>query len=93
MSNRLYMGNLPCDTTEDAIRERFVAIGEVIEVRIVRDRETGRPRGFAFVTMATVADAARAIVELNGKIIDGRTLRVNEAEHRIARRGRHGRSD
>jgi cold-inducible RNA-binding protein len=92
MSNRLYVGNLPGTTTEDTIRQRFMAVGPVTEVRIVTDRETGHPRGFAFVTMASIADAAQAIVQLNGMIFDGRTLRVNEAEHRPARRGRHGRS-
>ena len=93
MSNRVYVGNLPCDTTEDTIRHRFKAVGEVVDVRIVKDRETGRPRGYALVTMASADDAAKAIATLNGKIFDGRTLRVNEAEHSISRRGRRGRCD
>ncbi|PRQ06923.1 RNA recognition motif domain-containing protein [Enhygromyxa salina] len=93
MSKRLYVGNLSCDITEDTIRQHFDGIGEVVEVCIVKDRETGRPRGYAFVTMASLAEAANAIVELNGKVCDGRTLRVNEAEHQVSRRGRHGRCD
>lgn len=93
MSNRLYVGNLPCDTTEDTIRERFTAVGPVADVSIVKDRETGHSRGFAFVTMASITDAAKAIVQLNGRVFDGRTLRVNEAEDCTSRRGRRGRAD
>lgn len=93
MSNRLYVGNLSCDTTEDTIRQRFTAVGEVTDICVVKDRETGRPRGYAFVTMASIEEAAKAIVELNGKIFGGRTLRVNEAEHQISRRGRNSRCD
>jgi RNA recognition motif-containing protein len=90
MSTRLYVGNLSFNTTGDTIREEFSALGEVTDVHIVMDRETGRPRGFAFVTMGSPAEAAKAINEMNGKMVDGRPLRVNEAEERAARGGGGG---
>src|SRR5262245_41559688 len=82
MGNRLYIGNLSFQTTADTIRELFTQFGEVTDVHVVMDRDTGRPRGFAFVTMGTDAEAQKAIAEVNGKTIDGRPLRVNEAEER-----------
>jgi RNA recognition motif-containing protein len=90
MSTRLYVGNLSFNTTGDTIREEFSALGEVTDVHVVMDRETGRPRGFAFVTMGSPADAAKAINEMNGKMVDGRPLRVNEAEERAPRGGGGG---
>jgi RNA recognition motif-containing protein len=82
MGNRLYVGNLAFHTTEDGVQEAFSQIGEVTEVKVVLDRDTGRSRGFAFVTMATDEAAQKAISELNGAMLDGRPLRVNEAEER-----------
>ena len=82
MGQRLYVGNLSFDTQADAVRTLFSEVGEVTDVHIVMDRETGRSRGFAFVTMGSPGEAERAITALNGSILDGRPLRVNEAEER-----------
>lgn len=82
MSVRLYVGNLSYSTTEDALRQAFSAAGTVEEVSIVTDRATGQPRGFAFVQMASAEDAQKAIAALDGKELDGRPLRVNEARER-----------
>ena len=90
MSTRLYVGNLSFNTSGDTIREEFSALGEVTDVHVVMDRETGRPRGFAFVTMGSPAEAQKAIGEMNGKMVDGRPLRVNEAEERAPRGGGGG---
>ena len=90
MSTRLYVGNLSFNTTSDTIREEFSQLGEVTDVHVVMDCETGRPRGFAFVTMGSPAEASKAINEMNGKMLDGRPLRVNEAEERAPRGGGGG---
>lgn len=83
MGTKLYVGNLSYQTTEETLREAFAADGrQVQEVAIIMDRETGRPRGFAFVTMASPADAEAAIAAMNGAMVDGRPLRVNEAQDR-----------
>jgi RNA recognition motif-containing protein len=82
MSSRLYVGNLSYDSTPEAIRAAFEPFGEVTDVQIVVDRYSGRPRGFAFVTMATREQAARAAASMNGATLDGHLLRVNEAEQR-----------
>ncbi|WP_394822953.1 RNA recognition motif domain-containing protein [Pendulispora albinea] len=82
MGNRLYVGNLSFNATSDSVREAFAAIGEVSDVHLVTDRETGRPRGFAFVTMGSQQEAHKAIAEMNGALVDGRALKVNEAEER-----------
>lgn len=77
--SKIYVGNLPFSATEDAVRTLFAQHGPVDSVAVVMDRDTGRPRGFAFVEMAR-ADAARAIQKLNGQDMDGRPLKVNEAQ-------------
>ena len=82
MSNRLYVGNLSFNTSSDALREHFASHGAVTDVHVVMDRDTGRPRGFAFVTMGSPSEATKAISSLNGAMLDGRALRVNEAEER-----------
>ncbi|MBL8897413.1 MAG: RNA-binding protein [Planctomycetes bacterium] len=83
MGKKLYVGNLAWGTTEENLRSAFEADGrQVDEVAIITDRETGRPRGFAFVTMGSDADAQSAIQSMNGAMLDGRELRVNEAEDR-----------
>jgi RNA recognition motif-containing protein len=82
MGNRIYVGNLSFNATADTVREAFVEFGEVTDVHLVMDRDTGRSRGFAFVTMATDALAQNAISAMNNKVLDGRPLRVNEAEAR-----------
>jgi RNA recognition motif-containing protein len=90
MSTRLYVGNLSFNTSGDTIRELFGQHGDVTDVHVVMDRDTGRPRGFAFVTMGTPQEAQKAIAEINGKNVDGRPLRVNEAEERQQRGGGGG---
>jgi RNA recognition motif-containing protein len=87
MSHRLYVGNLSFNTTADILRAEFGKTGEVTDVHVVMDRETGRSRGFAFVTMGTAQATAACIRELNGAMLDGRPLRVNEAEERQQRSG------
>lgn len=77
----IYVGNLPFSATEDEIRVLFEAHGSVHSVKIINDRETGRPRGFAFVEMDASA-AKTAIDSLNGTDLGGRTLRINEAQPR-----------
>jgi RNA recognition motif-containing protein len=90
MGNRLYVGNLSFNTGSDALRDAFAQYGEVTDVHLVTDRETGRPRGFGFVTMGTSAAAQAAIGGMNGSSLDGRELRVNEAEERQGGAGRGG---
>ncbi len=90
MSTRLYVGNLSFNATTDSVRAAFTELGEVTDVHVVMDRETGRSRGFAFVTMATPQEAASAIATMNGALLDGRPLRVNEAEERQQRSGGGG---
>src|SRR6266850_91205 len=90
MNTRLYVGNLSFNTTADGVRTAFQQFGTVSDVHLVTDRETGRSRGFAFVTMGTVEEAAKAIEGMDGKTLDGRPLRVNEAEQRQARGGGGG---
>jgi RNA recognition motif-containing protein len=83
MGTKLYVGNLSYNTTEETLRDAFAADGrQVTEVSIITDRETGKPRGFAFVNMASDDDAKGAIEALDGQMLDGRTLRVNEARER-----------
>jgi cold-inducible RNA-binding protein len=76
---RLYVGNLSFSTTEEALQAEFGAYGQVDEVAVITDRDTGRPRGFAFVTMSNENEGRAAIEALNGAEIDGRTITVNEA--------------
>lgn len=82
MSNRLYVGNLSFRTDESALHNAFSQFGEIIEVKIVMDRETGQSRGFGFVSMADANGARNAIAKMDGTMVDGRALRVNEAEER-----------
>ena len=82
---RIYVGNFGYETSEQELREAFEAHGQVQEVSMIQDRETGRPKGFAFVEMPTSAEAQAAIAALNGKEFDGRTATVNEARPRQER--------
>jgi RNA recognition motif-containing protein len=82
MSNKMYVGNLPFSAGEDELREAFGAFGPVSEVNLVMDRETGRPRGFAFVSMGSKEGMEAAIRGLDGKDFGGRNLTVNEARPR-----------
>ena len=85
MGNKLYVGNLSFNSTENDLRDLFAQAGTVSEVALMQDKFTGKSRGFAFVTMATDADAANAVNQLNGKALDGRPLTVNEARPREER--------
>lgn len=82
MSSRLYVGNLSYDTDTETLRQAFSSAGEVTDAHVVMDRESGRSRGFGFVTMATPDLAKQAIETMNGSMLDGRAIRVNEAEER-----------
>jgi RNA recognition motif-containing protein len=90
MGNKLYVGNLSYDTTETTLSDAFSAHGNVVEAVLVMDRESGRPRGFGFVTMGTDEEAQKAIEGLNGQNLDGRDLTVNEAKPREPRAGGGG---
>lgn len=91
MGTRLYVGNLSYDTSEDSLRLAFGQDGRTVtDVHIVTDRESGRPRGFAFVEMQSDQEAQDAIAAWDGQNLDGRNLRVNEAQPRQARGGRGG---
>jgi RNA recognition motif-containing protein len=82
MGNRLYVGNLSFQADSDAIRAAFSEFGEVTDVHLVSDRETGQSRGFGFVTMGSSDAAIKAIARMNGAMLEGRALKVNEAEER-----------
>ena len=90
MNNKLYVGNLSFKTTEDGLVNAFAAYGEVKRATVVTDRETGRPRGFAFVEMGSDDEAQSAIDGLNGQSIDGRQIQVNVARPREDRGGGGG---
>ncbi len=90
MSTKLYVGNLAFGTTSEKLQELFAQAGTVQSANVVEDRETGRSRGFAFVEMSTKDEAAAAIDQFNGKEIDGRALKVNEAKPRESRGGGGG---
>ncbi|MGB0334743.1 MAG: RNA recognition motif domain-containing protein [Opitutales bacterium] len=85
MNTKMYVGNLSYDATDNDIRELFEAHGEVTDVFIVKDRESGRPRGFAFVTMGAPEQMTAAIEALNGEEFLGRALTINEAQPREER--------
>ena len=91
MSNRLYVGNLSFHAQNETVREAFSKHGTVTDVHILTDRETGQSRGFGFVTMSTAAEATDAIAAMNGVMLDGRSLKVNEAQERQPRSGGGGR--
>ncbi len=84
MSKNLYVGNLSWTSTEDEVRAAFEAYGEVVSVKLIEDRETGRPRGFGFVEMDD-SGAIEAIEALDGKDFGGRNIKVNEAKAREER--------
>lgn len=86
----IYVGNLAYSTTEEDLRQAFSQYGNVSKVNVVMDRETGRPRGFAFVEMADGKEASTAIQELNLKEINGRAITVNEARPKTDRPRRGG---
>ena len=92
MGTRVYAGNLAFNTTGDTLKQAFERDGrKVTEVKVVTDRDTGQPRGFAFVEMATPADAQAVISQWDGQELDGRVLKVNEARERATGGGGGGR--
>lgn len=92
MSNKLFVGNLSFNTTQNDLQDAFAAFGTVTETNLMTDRETGRPRGFGFITMGTDEEAQAAIAGLHGRDMDGRALTVNVAKPREERTGGGGRS-
>ncbi len=84
IQTKLFVGNLSFDTSSEQLRDLFAESGEVVSVTVPMDRDTGRPRGFAFVELSTSEQAAAATEKLNGYELDGRALRVNEATERPA---------
>ncbi len=95
MNTKLFVGNLSFNTTENDLQDAFAAHGVVAEANLMTDRATGRPRGFAFVTMGSPEEAQKAIEAMNGATLDGRSLTVNEARPKAEHAGggfRGGRS-
>ena len=90
MTKKLYIGNLGYSATEDSLSELFGTMGEVTSVNLITDRQTGQPRGFAFVEMAESTEAQEAIDQLNGREIDGRDIKVAEAHPRRENGGSGG---
>ena len=88
--NKLYVGNLPYTVDESQLRDLFSAYGEIEDLALIMDRETGRPKGFAFITFSTQQAAEKAL-EQNGKDLGGRSLKVNIATEKPGRGGRGGR--
>ncbi len=91
MSKKLFIGGLSWDTTNDGLRTAFAKFGEISEATVVTDRESGRSRGFGFVTFEDAGAADSAIQAMNGTMLDGRSLNVNEANDRPRRDGGGGR--
>jgi RNA recognition motif-containing protein len=85
MGNRLYIGNLSFQVTTETLREALAPYGEVTDVHVVTDRDSGQSRGFGFVTMGSDQEAKKAMTSMDGSMLDGRALRVKEAEERQQR--------
>jgi cold-inducible RNA-binding protein len=90
MSKKLFVGGLSWGTTDDGLHQAFSRFGEIVEAKVITDRETGRSRGFGFVTFAADEGANSAISEMDGTELDGRTIKVNEAEDKGPRGGGGG---
>jgi len=90
MSKKLFVGSLSWDTTDDGLHQAFARFGEISEAKVINDRDTGRSRGFGFVTFEDGNSADQAISELDGTELDGRTIRVNEAQEKSRGGGRRG---
>ncbi len=91
MSKKLFVGGLSWDTDDSSLRAAFETFGEVTEAKVITDRETGRSRGFGFVTFVDAAAGEEAIGKMDGTSLDGRTVRVNEAQDRRGGGGGGGR--
>lgn len=87
MANKLFVGGLSWDTTDDSLRNFFAQVGTVVSASVISDKFTGRSRGFGFVEMSTDEETERAKTELNGKELDGRTIAVNDARPQEQRSG------
>jgi len=90
MGTRLYVGNLPYSATDESLEQLFAGVGTITSATVVKDRDTGRARGFGFVEMSTEAEAKEAISKINGQVMDERTIVVNEAKERTERSGGSG---
>jgi RNA recognition motif-containing protein len=90
MSKKLFVGGLSWDTSDDSLLQAFQRFGEVAEAKVITDRDTGRSRGFGFVTFSAPEAADAAIAEMNGAELDGRTIKVDEAQERRGGRGGRG---
>ena len=86
MAKKLYVGNLSYNTTEEDVRELFTPYGQITSLNLISDRDSGRPKGFGFVEMSTEEEARAAISALNAREVDGRQIKVNEANDRPPRR-------
>ncbi len=87
MAKKLFVGGLSWGTTDDGLRQAFAGFGEITEAKVITDRDTGRSRGFGFVTFAQDESAAEAISKMDGSNLDGKTIRVNEAQEKGPRGG------
>jgi cold-inducible RNA-binding protein len=90
MAKKLFVGGLNWKTTDDGLQSAFERFGEIAEAKVITDRETGRSRGFGFVTFAQDESADQAINEMNGTQLEGRTIQVNEAQQKGSRSGGGG---
>ena len=90
MSKKLFVGGLSWETDDEGLRAAFERFGETTEAKVIMDRDTGRSRGFGFVTFTNAGDADNAISEMDGSTLDGRSLKVNEAHERSPRGGGGG---
>ena len=90
MAKKMYVGGLSWDTTDESLRSAFAKHGEVTEVAVIKDRDTGRSRGFGFVTMADDDGCKAAMSALDGTELDGRSIKVNEAKEKSSRDDRGG---
>ena len=87
MAKKLFVGGLSWDTTDDGLRQAFASFGEITEAKVITDRDTGRSRGFGFVTFGQEEDAKKAISQMDGTSLDGKTIKVNEAQEKSPRGG------
>ena len=88
MTNKIYVGNLNYETTEDDLRQIFTECGNIVSIKIITDTYTGKSRGFGFIEMESVSEAKNAIATLNGREVNGNQIRVNEAKENRNRRPR-----
>lgn len=90
MAKKLFVGGLSWDTTDAGLLKAFSSYGEISEAKVISDRDTGRSRGFGFVTFVQDDDAKKAISTMDGTTLDGRTIKVNEAQEKSPREGGRG---